>query len=79
MYSRRPNTLQDEHVHVYLTQISLCTTEDVVYCKVLPTSLKGATLGWFTHLAPSPLIVSTLYSPNSELNSPLLNHITLPP
>jgi len=42
----------DEHIHVYLTQIRLYTSDDTIFCKVFPTSLKGASLSWFTRLAP---------------------------
>jgi len=42
----------DEHMHVYLTQVGLYSTEDAIMCKVFPTSLKGAALSWFTRLAP---------------------------
>ena len=34
----------DEHIHVYLTQVGLYTTDDAILCKVFPTSLKGAAL-----------------------------------
>jgi len=41
-----------EHIHVYLTQIGLYTSDDTIFCKVFPTSLKGASFSWFTRLAP---------------------------
>jgi len=44
--SRNP----DEHTAVYTTHISLYTWNDVVMCRVFPTTLKGATLSWFTRL-----------------------------
>jgi len=45
-------TNPDDHVHVYLTQIGFYTSDNAIFCKVFPTSLKCATLSWFTHLAP---------------------------
>ncbi|XP_068466501.1 uncharacterized protein [Phaseolus vulgaris] len=44
------NTIPDEHITAYTTQISLYTWNDVVMCRVFPTTLKGATLSWFTRL-----------------------------
>jgi len=40
----------DEHVDIYVTQISLYTDDDAVFSWVFPTSPKGTTLSWFTHL-----------------------------
>ncbi|XP_068492311.1 uncharacterized protein [Phaseolus vulgaris] len=40
----------DEHVNAYLTQVGLHTAEDALWCRIFPTSLKGATLTWFTRL-----------------------------
>ena len=37
----------------YTTNMSLCTSDEVVLCRVFPTSLKGATLSWFTKLSPN--------------------------
>jgi len=45
-------TDMDEQIHVYLTQIGLYTFDDVIFCKVFPTSQKGASLSWFTCLVP---------------------------
>lgn len=42
----------DEHIDTYVTQISLYTTDDVLWCRIFPTSLKGTTLSWFTRLPP---------------------------
>jgi len=42
----------DVHVDIYVTQINLYTGNNAVFCRVFPTSLKGATLSWFTHLPP---------------------------
>jgi len=44
------STNPDEHIAAYTTQISLYTWNDVVMCRVFPTTLKGATLSWFTRL-----------------------------
>jgi len=45
-------TDRDEHIAVYTTHISLYTWNDVILCRVFPTTLKGATLSWFTRLPP---------------------------
>jgi len=42
----------DEHIVIYTTQISLYTWNDVIICRVFPTTLKGAVLSWFTRLPP---------------------------
>jgi len=39
----------------YTTHMSLYTSDDVVLCRVFPTSLKGATLSWFTKLPPNSI------------------------
>ena len=44
--TRDPN----EHVNAYLTQVSLHTVEDALWCRIFPTSLEGAALNWFTRL-----------------------------
>jgi len=45
-------THPDEHVKIYVNNVYLYTTEDVVMCKAFPTTLKGPTLEWFTSLPP---------------------------
>lgn len=40
----------DEHLDVYITQVSLYTTNDAILCWVFPTSVKGQTLYWFSRL-----------------------------
>jgi len=47
-YDRSTNP--DEHIAIYTTQISLYTWNDAILCRVFPTTLKGATLSWFTRL-----------------------------
>jgi len=42
----------DEHLKVYITHVALYTSDDVVFCKAFPTTLKGPTLEWFTTLTP---------------------------
>jgi len=42
----------DEHLKVYITHVTLYTSQDVVFCKAFPTTLKGPTLEWFTTLPP---------------------------
>ena len=46
------STYPDEHIAIYTTQISLYTWNDAIMCQVFPTTLKGATLSWFTRLPP---------------------------
>nr|KYP48749.1 hypothetical protein KK1_029551 [Cajanus cajan] len=40
----------DDHVDVFLTQVTLSITDDVALCRIFPTSLKGRALRWFTRL-----------------------------
>jgi len=47
------STDPDEHMDAYTTHMSLYTSDDEVLCRVFPTSLKGAALGWFTKLPPN--------------------------
>jgi len=42
----------DEHTSTFSTQVSIYTDCDVVFCRIFPTSLKEATLSWFTNLLP---------------------------
>jgi len=42
----------DDHVFVYVTHVSLYTTEDAIFCRVFPTTLKDAALSWFKELPP---------------------------
>jgi len=42
----------DEHLKVYITHVALYTSQDVVFCKAFPTTLKGPALKWFTTLPP---------------------------
>lgn len=47
----------DEHVDAFVTQMNLFTNEDALMCWVFLTTLKGATLYWYTCL-PKNLIDS---------------------
>ncbi|XP_020230118.1 uncharacterized protein LOC109810918 [Cajanus cajan] len=47
----------DEHVDVFLTQVTLSTTDDAALCRIFSTSLKGRALSWFTRL-PANSVVS---------------------
>ena len=49
------STDPDEHMDAYTTHMSLYTSDDAVLCRVFPTSLKGATLSWFTKLSPNSI------------------------
>ena len=40
------------HVNIYVTQVALYVDNDAIFYRVFRTSLKGATLSWFTHLQP---------------------------
>lgn len=44
----------NEYIDTYVAQVGLCTLDDVVLCKVFPTSLKGKALSWFTGLQRDP-------------------------
>jgi len=46
------STNLDKHIDAYVSQLTLFTTDDYIYCKVFPTSLKGAAFSWFTRLPP---------------------------
>jgi len=49
------STDPNEHMDVYTTHMSLYTSDDVVLCRVFPTSLKGAALSWFTKLSSNSI------------------------
>jgi len=49
------STDPDEHVAVYITQISLYISEDAILCRVFPTTLKEVALSWFTKLTPDSI------------------------
>jgi len=42
----------EEHMDVFPTQVGLYTIDDAILCRVLPASLKGPALNWFTQLPP---------------------------
>jgi len=42
----------DEHLKVYITHVALYMSQDAVFCKAFPTTLKGPALEWFTTLSP---------------------------
>nr|KYP42572.1 hypothetical protein KK1_036015 [Cajanus cajan] len=45
----------DEHLDVFLTQVTLSNTDDAALCRIFPTSLKGRALSWFTRLPPNAI------------------------
>ncbi|XP_020238619.1 uncharacterized protein LOC109817702 [Cajanus cajan] len=56
-------TNPDEHVDVFLTQVTLSITDDAALCRIFPTSLKGRALSWFTRLPANSIdLFSTLAS-----------------
>ena len=50
------STNPDEHLNVFKTQMTLYTTNKAVWCKVFPTSLQEAPLGWFIGLPPNSMV-----------------------
>jgi len=40
------STNSNEHLNIFKTQMTLYTTDKVVWCKVFPTSLQEGPLGW---------------------------------
>ena len=42
----------DEHLEVYITHVALYTSDDAIFCKAFPTTLKGPAFEWFTTLPP---------------------------
>ena len=60
------STDPDEHIDAYTTHMSLYTSDDAVLCRVFPTSLKGATLSWFTKLSPNSINIFATLVANFE-------------
>jgi len=62
----------DEHLKVYITH--LYTSQDAVFCKAFPTTLKGPTLEWFTTLSPYSIdsfdILSHMFSTHFARSRP---------
>ena len=46
-------TNSNEHLNIFITQMTLYTIDQTVWCKVFPTSLREGPLGWFTKLPPN--------------------------
>ena len=42
-----------KHIDIYVVQVGFYNMNDVVLCKVIPTSLKGQALSWFSWLTPN--------------------------
>ena len=49
------STDPDEHLNIFITQMTLYTVDQTVWCKVFPTSLREGPLGWFTDLPPNSI------------------------
>nr|KYP40799.1 hypothetical protein KK1_037845 [Cajanus cajan]KYP40805.1 hypothetical protein KK1_037851 [Cajanus cajan] len=45
----------EEHLNVFLTQVTLSNQDDSALCRIFPTSLKGRALSWFTRLMSSSI------------------------
>jgi len=42
----------DEHLKAYITLVALYTSQDAIFCKAFPITLKGPALKWVTTLPP---------------------------
>ena len=49
------STNPNEHIDAYTTHMCLYTSDDAMLCRVFPTSLKEASLSWFTKLSPNSI------------------------
>ncbi|XP_020225409.1 uncharacterized protein LOC109807299 [Cajanus cajan] len=49
------STDPEEHLNVFLMQVTLSTQDDSTLCRIFPTSLKGRALSWFTRLPNSSI------------------------
>jgi len=47
------STDPDEHLDMYVTQVGLYTSDDALFCRVFPSSLRGDALSWFIRLLPN--------------------------
>nr|KYP52939.1 hypothetical protein KK1_025140 [Cajanus cajan] len=45
----------EEHLNVFLTQVTLSSQDDSALCRIFPTSLKGRALSWFTRLSSASI------------------------
>jgi len=72
---------RNEHVHIYLTQVSLYITKDAIFCKVFAISLKSTTLSWFTQLAHFSIdcfdTLTNQFRTKFSTPSPIILHITI--
>jgi len=63
-----------EHLKVYITHVALYTSQDAVFCKAFPTTLKGPALEWFTTLPPYSIdsfdVLSHMFSTHFASNRP---------
>ena len=64
----------DEHLKVYITHVALYTSQDAVFSKAFPTTLKGPALEWFTTLPPYSIdsfdVLSHMFSTHFAGNRP---------
>lgn len=80
-YKYDGSTDLDEYLRMFMNQMELYTSSDLVGCKAFSISLKGETLEWFSLLPPNSidnfttLVLSLGYSlrpSNRIISSPLL-------
>jgi len=48
-------TNPDKHLGAFPTHVNLYTNDNVILCRVFPTSLKGVSLTWYSGLPPRPI------------------------
>ncbi|RDY14248.1 hypothetical protein CR513_00708, partial [Mucuna pruriens] len=57
----------DEHLAKYIIQVNLFSSEDVILCRIFPTSLKGLTICWYMQL-PANSIDSLCKEPPTTMD-----------
>jgi len=67
---------RDEYVDVYVTQMSLYTIDDEIFCWVVPTMLKGAELSWLVRLHLFSIGNFEILVSKFGTHSLLVDHIT---
>ncbi|KAL2338821.1 hypothetical protein Fmac_013267 [Flemingia macrophylla] len=49
------STDPEEHLNMFLTQVTLFVQNEAVFCRMFPTSLRGRALSWFARLPPNSI------------------------